>query len=119
MHEQVRTGQLAANCTMDGREVKVHASFRLYLHTPYSSLPPGPLQGLTPVWWAATHTGCCSQLLAAVLHCERPDLEKQHRDTVQSAAADERLIQASITLLVEHSDAVCVCCEPPDMPPHA
>ena len=118
--------------------MKVHPSFRLYLHNPSSALPPGPLQvgamatillwvtscrpvvehyhwpvdspgvqtvvvalsdsygvqGVTPVWWAATPTGCCSQLLAAIVHCERPDLEKKHRDVVQGAAADQRLIQA-------------------------
>ena len=95
MAVQVPGFALPTSITMGSTAVQVHPSFRLYLHSASVRPQQAALQALTPVVWETSARGCESQLLAAILHAERPDLEEQHTQLLTSLAADQRLVQAS------------------------
>ena len=93
---QVPGFSLPASISMAGTLVSMNPAFKLYLHSPTAKPEAAALATLTPVMWETSAAGCESQLLASILHVERPDLAEQHTQLLASMAADQRLVQARL-----------------------
>ena len=80
---------------LGGNNVELHANFRLYLST-RSAHPHYPMHVFSKVNvinFTVTASGLEDQLLGDVVRQERPELEAQHVQLIESLSADSRQLE--------------------------